>query len=1078
MAFHPIKVMVIALLLAVALIPLWPLFSTNETRVERLWAPQESRGVSDQKLFNVDYGRTPVRREQIIITHKKEGGNVLQLDVMKEVLRFDEMFRTTTIDYEDDLTGTGFGSNGTTTTLGWQDMCVKLCTDDSLPFCDDCRLIGHPLEFWFRSNAMGGSGTFSFDGTKADTDRTPCKFQPNQGDDCSVSMRVDSGYSISASESDWADPEQRISIAGMYAGIKRQDDTVVSAKAIMYAYLLNDYTAGVVDEDFTPQMLLEEKWAKEVKDFKSDFIKIEFQSSRAISDAFGGAIGPDLVILNLGFVAIIVYTIFVLGDIHPVRCRCVLALCGVIAVIVSIFASFGISSGTGLFFSPVTNVLPFILVGIGVDDMFVIVHGFDNTDKKQSVEYRIAHAMGHVGVSITITSLTDMLAFALGATSSLPAVTNFCGFAAWGIFIDYLLQISFFVGALVLDARRQDKGCGECCGLCLCCGVCKVEDTCCDKCYNKCYEPDCCQGCAKRCKLREDRCPSLNKGVLHCLLDLYSTYVLPKVWCKVLVIVLMAIMACLGSLGASQIKQDFSMRFFVPNDNPLWSFFNAQDEHFGDVGAPVSIITGKADYSALRAQEEMRDMLINVDKCNRAGGQCGGDWILPGTVDSWHSAFVTWAGTCSNTVTDRRCYPASAPCEDEFSKEIKQAAGMWTDAEINSCADLKSMCGNIPAQFNPCRKTCELSCDGGKVPAPKLYSGPLNQWECDYTGGFGPNKSPNPCYKVKLNEDGLTVPPEHFYDWLHQFLEETREGGRYKASVQWKDESDRKAGISGTRSRATYAAVHSAKDEINSMKDLRVVVDEPDNLGYTYPFFYGFIFYEQYAVIIFEFIQNLSLALLAVFLICFALLTHFGTTILVVIIILIIDVEIVGLMYVWGVSIDSVSVTNLVLAVGLAVDYSVHVAHAFLLAPGRTRNDRVRVATLEMGVPVLHGAMSTFCAVVLLSAAGSYIFIVFFKMFFAICLFGVLNGLILLPIILSLIGPGQLDVTPPRIPDAFANKLNKARAQVLALPAPTKSGDDGDVKKIEPAKASDDDVKKIEPSKAAEHMVVNVKELK
>ena len=48
---------------------------------------------------------------------------------------------------------------------------------------------------------------------------------------------------------------------------------------------------------------------------------------------------------------------------------------------------------------------------------------------------------GRVGVSITITSLTDMLAFALGATSSLPAVTNFCGFAAWGILIDYLLQV-------------------------------------------------------------------------------------------------------------------------------------------------------------------------------------------------------------------------------------------------------------------------------------------------------------------------------------------------------------------------------------------------------------------------------------------------------------------------------------------------------------------------------------------------------------------------------------------------------------------------------------------------------------
>merc|ERR1712087_135266 len=96
-----------------------------------------------------------------------------------------------------------------------------------------------------------------------------------------------------------------------------------------------------------------------------------------------------------------------------------------------------------------------------------------------------------------------------------------------------------------------------------------------------------------------------------------------------------------------------------------------------------------------------------------------------------------------------------------------------------------------------------------------------------------------------------------------------------------------------------------------------------------------FIYYEQYAVILFEGLLNLLLALCAVFLICFLLLTHLGATALVLFIILMIDVEIVGLCYVWDVVIDSVSVTNLILAVGLAVDYSVHVAHAFLLAPGK-----------------------------------------------------------------------------------------------------------------------------------------------
>ena len=58
-----------------------------------------------------------------------------------------------------------------------------------------------------------------------------------------------------------------------------------------------------------------------------------------------------------------------------------------------------------------------------------------------------------------------------------------------------------------------------------------------------------------------------------------------------------------------------------------------------------------------------------------------------------------------------------------------------------------------------------------------------------------------------------------------------------------------------------------------------------------------------------------------------------------------------------------VSIINLVLAVGLAVDYSAHVAHAFMITPG-TRQQRVDVAIEEMGTAVIHGAFSTFLAVV------------------------------------------------------------------------------------------------------------------
>ena len=58
-----------------------------------------------------------------------------------------------------------------------------------------------------------------------------------------------------------------------------------------------------------------------------------------------------------------------------------------------------------------------------------------------------------------------------------------------------------------------------------------------------------------------------------------------------------------------------------------------------------------------------------------------------------------------------------------------------------------------------------------------------------------------------------------------------------------------------------------------------------------------------------------------------------------------------------------------------------------------------------MGSSVIHGGLSTFLAIIVLSGARSYIFVVFFKLWFGIIVFGMANGFILLPIVLSFVGP-------------------------------------------------------------------------
>ena len=58
-----------------------------------------------------------------------------------------------------------------------------------------------------------------------------------------------------------------------------------------------------------------------------------------------------------------------------------------------------------------------------------------------------------------------------------------------------------------------------------------------------------------------------------------------------------------------------------------------------------------------------------------------------------------------------------------------------------------------------------------------------------------------------------------------------------------------------------------------------------------------------------------------------------------------------------------------------------------------------------MGSSVFHGGFSTFLAIILTAPSKSYIFIIFFRLWFSIILFGMSNGFMLLPVILTFIGP-------------------------------------------------------------------------
>jgi Niemann-Pick C1 protein len=132
-------------------------------------------------------------------------------------------------------------------------------------------------------------------------------------------------------------------------------------------------------------------------------------------------------------------------------------------------------------------------------------------------------------------------------------------------------------------------------------------------------------------------------------------------------------------------------------------------------------------------------------------------------------------------------------------------------------------------------------------------------------------------------------------------------------------------------------------------------------------------------------------------------------------------IDVVGLLYFWDVTISGVSTIYILICVGLAVDYSAHIAHMFKESTG-TSQERAKKALGRIGPSVFNAVVSTFLAVVVIGFSTSYVFVVFFKAFFLVTVIAGAGGLWLLPCLLGLFGGDNLEseetvATPKQDPE-------------------------------------------------------------
>ncbi|XP_072168753.1 NPC intracellular cholesterol transporter 1-like [Diadema setosum] len=291
---------------------------------------------------------------------------------------------------------------------------------------------------------------------------------------------------------------------------------------------------------------------------------------------------------------------------------------------------------------------------------------------------------------------------------------------------------------------------------------------------------------------------------------------------------------------------------------------------------------------------------------------------------------------------------------------------------------------------------------------------------------FCPSKVEFPplCLACVSREDRYTRPDERsFSKHLPWFLDDVpneicNKGGSaaYGQSVQFADDSE--TDIIATYFMTYHTPLVTSTDFITALKEARILGDsikESMSKNYdvgedftVFPYSIFYVYYEQYLTLVDEAIVQLLIALIPIFVVSLLMLGFsLSAPFIIIITISMIVVDTMGIMYLWNIEFNAVSLVNLMMAVGISVEFVSHITRSFSVCTKGTKKQRAEYALATMGSSVLSGvAMTNLPGIIVLAFAKSQLFVVFyFRMFLTITLVATAHGLLFLPVVLSYIGP-------------------------------------------------------------------------
>ncbi|KAL6468249.1 hypothetical protein MHYP_G00239260 [Metynnis hypsauchen] len=694
-----------------------------------------------------------------------------------------------------------------------------------------------------------------------------------------------------------------------------------NATALVITFPVNNY---LNDTDKLGKALA---WEKEfisfMKNYSNPNLTISFSSERSIEDEIDRESNSDVATIIISYVIMFVYVSLALGHIHSFRRLLVdskisLGIAGILIVLSSVVCSLGIFSYAGV---PLTliviEVIPFLVLAVGVDNIFIMVQAVQRDERMQHEELhqQIGRVLGDVAPSMFLSSISETVAFFLGSLSHMPAVKTFSFFAALAILIDFLLQISCFVSLLGLDIKRQERN--------------RLDILCCIK-------------------LPEGQEGRTEGALFRFFKKVYAPFVL-KEWVRPLVVALFVGMLSFSIAVTDKVEIGLDQRLSMPDDSYVLDYFGNLTEYL-HTGPPVYFVVREGhDYRTSYGQNQV----------------CGG------------------VG-CNNNSLVQQVYTASLM--SDYSK-ISTTPSSWLDDYFDWVKPQSTCCRYYNATGAFCNASvADPSCVRCR---PMTSSGKQRPNGTDFMRFLPMFLSDNP--NIKCGKGGHAA---------------------YSTAVVLKDNN---TNVGATYFMSYHTTLKTSSDYIDAMKMAReLAYNISDSMGlknkthFVFPYSVFYVFYEQYLTIAHDTALNLCMSLVAVFVVTTVLLGfELWSAVLVSLTIAMILVNMFGVMWLWGISLNAVSLVNLVMSCGISVEFCSHIVRAFSISTKGTRVERAEEALAHMGSSVFSGiTLTKFGGILILALSKSQIFQIFyFRMYLAIVLLGATHGLIFLPVLLSYAGP-------------------------------------------------------------------------